>query len=90
VTKIVIIGIGIAVIIGIVAVLAVTSMQLSNTESISDKIVDETIPEEETVIEETTPEEETVIEETTPEEETEVGGRELSVELTESINLKSP
>ena len=78
-TKIVIIGIGIAVIIGIVAVLAVTSMQLSNTESISDKIVDETIPEEETVIEETT-----------PEEETEVGGRELSVELTESINLKSP
>ncbi|MEX0861826.1 hypothetical protein [Nitrosopumilus sp.] len=76
--KAVIIGIVVAVIIGIVTISAVSSMQISNTESISDKIVEETTQEEEVIIEPIL------------EDETEVSGRELSVELTESINLKSP
>jgi hypothetical protein len=78
--KAVILGAIIAIVIGIIIVSVVSSLEFSNNE---------TIPvEKEVVLEETIPvEEEVVLEETIPVEEE---GRDLSVEFTESINLKSP
>jgi len=88
------IGIIIAIIIGIV-VIAGVSMDSSIEEKISipeETIPEETIPEEtipeETIPEETIPEE-TIPEETIPEE-VEQQGRDLSVEFSETINLRNP
>ena len=80
------IGVIIAVIIGIIIVSAGISM-----DSVQ---VEETTPVEEVVeVEESIPVEEEVdaVEETTPvEEEEEEGGRNLSVEFTEKVGIKSP
>ncbi len=80
------VGVIIAIIIGIIIVSATVS-----NDSVQ---VEETIPVEETVdVEETIPVEETVdVEETIPVEETvdEDEGKNITVELTESIGLKGP
>jgi hypothetical protein len=75
--KAVILGAIIAIVIGIIIVSVVSSLEFSNNGSeLEEVVVEETIPIEEVVLEETIPIEEE--------------GRDLSVEFTESINLKSP
>lgn len=86
--KAVILGAIIAIVIGIIIVSVVSSLEFSNNGSELEEVaVEETISIEEVVVEETIPVEEVAVEETIPVEEE---GRDLSVEFTEAINLKSP